>query len=204
MTHESSRQQRRGSFFFVTILAGLLFLFALLAATTMGHRTVDTPLADGGRLRVSAPRLCSSVLGTTCEISYQSKGGSPQKITLYAGYVDWTVAAIPSTNINVFYCLYNYDGPLVLLRIDLRKKWTVQKEAQNLVSCLVEVSPFEAQEANVDDWQEALEYIEKLPANTYKDRVVPEMDFGIVRRYTDQKTLYGKITRQMEVIKGSP
>ncbi len=184
----------------VSLASGILFL-ALAVLPGAMPRVLHIPVLGGGQLRISTPRIWGCLLDVPCKITYTA-GRSSVTVLLSQGYVDWCMTALPSTNANVFYCLYNYDGPLVLLRVDTDKKWSIPKSTQSVCSCLVETSPCQIQEASVADWQEALDYLEKLPASAFRDQVVPEIDWGFFWRWGDQRALCSTIAQQIDTLSG--
>jgi len=157
---------------------------AIILLVLMGFvsRKVDLGKINGYFVSVSPASIWGSAVGPgKCRLTFHQANGEPRVVDLVQGIDVKPILVIPAINGRTFFCLYDSDTDVQILRIDPTKPsrpvhssaWS-PLNAVSLSTCLVE-------ESNFDDRQQVLGYIAAMSSGAFRQQVVPRFDLGFVR-----------------------
>jgi hypothetical protein len=184
----------------VLIAVGLLSIIALMGII---HRSIDVPLSNGGSVRITPASLWRSCWSAaSCKITYQPKGMEAGTIVLWQDFFDEPIIVMPAADGKKLMCLYEFDVDLRLFKIDPTKPFKpIPATSWGCLDRILYSSTWEVEEAEIGDWQEALEYLKNLQPSAFMHEVVPTHDIGIVRLGLDSKTRLNILQRMEGQIK---
>jgi hypothetical protein len=166
---------------------GLLVVAVLLASIS---RTIHVPLTDGGYVSFLQPSLIGKFFSSSCAITFSPVHGKINSVVLDQNVFEGPLMVIPSTNTNVFLCIYDHDTDWLMIRIDLSQKFqplSSQNPMQGHVlgsTCQIE----RVRRVDTNDWYFAASALEKMPSKQFKDQSVG-LDLLVYRLRNDQKYL---------------
>lgn len=144
-----------------------LLLVSLLGAFALHHRVVHINLGNGGGTTVRFPTMLASCRGSDARMTYKTASGLSGSVGLWVDLFHGPFAVASGRNSEVFFCLYNFDVDLRVLRINTAKAFKpFPPRTPATTSCLSGVvisSPWYIEEAKIDDWETVLEYLRKNP-----------------------------------------
>jgi len=157
--------------------------FALLLCWT---KTRVVPFNNGGFVRLKPASFLGSVFGAKCTLTYKKGQNDEAHIDLLQTFWKWPVIVIPSTNCNVFLCIYDNDVDVQLLRIDPSHPFKTLPSSRPL-SRIVLASSCEIDEASGDDLDFAINSLKIMPTDVFKRHSIPNLNFGIFGVYGDPR-----------------
>lgn len=170
-------------------LITVVFLLCILVIATI-HRKINVVFENGGSVKMIAASILGSRSGSTCRIEIDSKSGKHARLDLFQDWSGGPTMVIPTTNENVFLCIYDYDVDFQLLRIDLSKKYRPLAASvflkANVLHSDCEVT--RVLKTDTNDWSIAVATIQRMPVRQYR-RGVNGLELGIFSLHTTQKTL---------------
>ncbi len=180
---------------------GAIFLALLAGIMLVGlvHRQIAVPLGPGVTLRVHPASFWSSLLESSCSLTYKINGTDAGTLSLLETRIEWLIMAIPAVDTNCFLCLYDFDGDLRLFTVHTKNVFK-PKPSGTPLAYIVLVSPWEVTDAGSDDWQTALKYVQQLPLPAYKQRAVPNLDVCIMKFYVDKQALTRRMAQRIGVL----
>jgi hypothetical protein len=136
-------------------------------------RTIRVPLKDGGSVSFNQPSLIMSIFGSTSTVKICPKTGPTNYVDLEQDWFDGPCMVLPSTNTNVFFCIYDHDVDWQLIRIDVSQPF--QTIPAGPVSGHVFHSTCKIERVlkqDTNDWNFVAATLEKMPSKQYKDQSV--------------------------------
>ena len=103
---------------------------------------------------------------------------------------DTPLMVLPTTNENIFICIYDFDVNVRLLRIDLSRKFVAPKAGDfpaGIIltsTCAVEATG----KTDASEWEHAAVTVQKMPAREFNNGIVG-LDLFLCRLHTSQKRL---------------
>src|ERR1022692_3838746 len=138
-----------------TLIVALGFIFALFAA--LFHRNIQVLFGNGGVAHIRPASFLASLMGSGCNIDYQTREGKAGKVALWQDLFHHLIAVVPAPDSNVLLCVYDFDTDLRVLRIDTTRAFaSAPAPTATTSSCLSAVvlsSSWDIQEGKIDDWQ---------------------------------------------------
>jgi hypothetical protein len=174
-------------------LIAVVFLLCILVIVTI-HRKIDVKFKNGGSVKMRAAAILGSRSGSTCRVEIDSKSGKHAGLDLFQDWANMPLMVIPTTNEDVFLCIYDYDVDFQLLRLDLSKKYQPLK-ASVFIRANVSRSDCEVTrvlKTDADDWSNAVDTIQQMSAHQYR-RGANGLELGIFSLHTTQKTLLNSL-----------
>jgi len=147
------------------ILAGLVCL--IIGALFWG-RQCRVKFFSGGEVRVKSASFFGSCFGSKCRVTYTGSSGSGD-ILLFDGRPEGPLLVIPSSNSDVFYCLYDFDVGLRLLKIETNAKFH-PFSAKSPLNHIVLASPWQISDGTDSDWLVAEKYLTSLSQSQFKQQ----------------------------------
>ena len=172
---ESSPQQRAPFWAPCTkrrlLVAGFgVMLFLLLSAVT--HRTINIPLNGGGSVTMENPSVLEWFFTSTCAITFSPRPGIVDSVDFGQGWFDAPIMVLPSTNTNVFLCIYDHDVDWQLIRIDLSQRFQpipLDNPLHGIVrhsTCKIDRVP----KSDANDWSYVAATLDKMPGRQYREQ----------------------------------
>lgn len=167
----------------IAVLAIGLGLVIGVALMGMVHRSIQVSFVNGSSVSITPASLWSSCgAGSSCKILYKASGKEAGTVALHQDFFDEPVIVMPVSNGEKLLCLYEFDVDLRLFRIDPAKPFKpIPATSWGCLDRVLISSPWEVEEADIADWQAALEYLKNLPSDTFMREAVPTHDLGIMR-----------------------
>ena len=171
---------------------GFVIFIAVLGVI---HPKIEMTFKAGGSAEIEPSSLLASVRGANCRITLRTKLGKSATIGLLQTLIDAPLILIPSSNEDVFFCVYDYDVDFELLRIDLTQPFRpvgVGDPLRAIVlasTCRVE----RVLKAETNDWAFASAALKEMPAAQYTHDQITGLKFGFFRIGTSQKLLFESI-----------
>jgi len=166
---------------------GMLAIAVLLASIS---RTIRVPLADGGYVSFPQCSLIGTFFSSNCIITFSPKQGKIDSVDLVQDYFDGPVMVMPSTNTNVFFCIYDGDVDWLVIKIDVSQEFhQIPRESpiHNLVrgsTCKIQ----RVRRVDTNDWDFVADALEKMPSKQFKDQSAG-LDLLVYRLRNSQKDL---------------
>jgi len=150
---------------------GMLAIAVLLAAIP---RTIRVPMKDGGQVSFVQPSLIGKFFCSNCTIKFSPREGKTNSVELAQDTFDGPMMVVASTNTNVFICIYDFDVDLLLIRIDLSRKFEPLPPKSPLQGSLLgatcKIERVRSYESN--DLYFVADALEKMPSKQFKDQSV--------------------------------
>jgi hypothetical protein len=172
---------------------GLLAVVILMAST---HRSVLIPLKGGGSVTMTQPSVFEGLFDSKTTIKFDPNTGEPGNVELLHSFFCSPVIVIPSTNANVFLCVYDDDVDWQLIRIDLSQKFQGVPRESPLHSIVLhstcKIERVMKSDSDTNDWNMAAATLAKMPANQFRNQSM-NLNFGVYRLPYDQKQLVASL-----------
>ena len=137
-------------------------------------RTIRVPLKDGGQVSFVQPSLIGKFFCSNCTITFSPREGKTNSVKLAQDYFDGPMMVLASTNTNVFFCIYDYDVDLLIIRIDLSQEFVPLRPKSPLQYVLLgstcKIERVRSYESN--DLYFVADALEKMPSRQFKDQSV--------------------------------
>lgn len=176
-----SSEEKKRKHPWAKVLALCLLLVIAIASMGLIRRSINLPFGNGSFVRVTPASFWSSCgSGSSCKIFYRPSDGESGTVALWQDFADRPVIVMLATNGKALLCLYNFDIDLRLLEIDPTQNSNPFSTKSHL-DAIVCSSPWHIESGTTNDWQEMLDYLKNLPADTFKHQAVPAYDLGLMR-----------------------
>jgi hypothetical protein len=168
------------------LFAALLIL--ILAMVLLFPQRINTTFKSGDSITIEAPSFLASAAGSTCIISINLKSGMMARITLVQSWFHTPLIVIPSTNGNIFYCIYDHDTDFQLLKFDLEHTFQPPAKDQVMSSSILGSSCEVDRVKRIDtnDWIAVTKALQQMSPDEYDRQVIGGLRFGLFRIHTDQ------------------
>jgi hypothetical protein len=166
----------------------ICIVFLFLRSFGIIPRTVITRFKDGAWVKMHSESL-------TCLVEIKTKRGKGSTLILAQDWCDGPMLMIPSTNEDVFYCVYDYDVDFQLLRINLNQPFHALPSNGPMSTVVIRSGCGVNRVLKTDNaaWQYVGGVLEEMPPREYKRAVLEGLDLVVYRLTTDQKFLADSI-----------
>lgn len=183
---------RKGTELPITITLACIFLGAIVLGVFSGlvmPLRIDRLLSSGDLIEVTSPSVLESFSVTTCSIQIKSKSGTGAKLELLQSWYDLPFMVIPSTNKNLFYCVYDHDTDFQLLKIDVSSNFSRPPRnavmSANIVNSTCEV--YRVKPSETGEWTNAARIIQAMSPYQFRHQAIGGLRLGFCRIPTSQK-----------------
>jgi hypothetical protein len=165
-------------------------LVGFVSISTM-HRKITVAPKKGGLITIRAASLFGVIRGSRCTLAITSRTGRTGTVDLSQDYFDSPITVVPSTNDDVFFCVYDYDVDIQLLKLDLRElpqaspRSTVLGAIILATTCKIE----RVQKGDSNDWDQAASTLEKMPVEEFRNESVSRLDLIVLRAYRNKSSI---------------
>lgn len=185
---------KRGLTAMILIIAGLLFAFIIAGCFSW---KVETSLPTGSIVRIKSAPFVMSFFDSQCEISYGQKSKNGGKILLLDSRPEGPIILIPSTNNKVFFCLYEFDVELRLLKIEPETVFRMFPTNSTLSEVVIE-SPWQISDGDASDWHEAIQYLKHLSPNEFSQQSLSGINLLFFKICTGREALIRRVEKQIK------
>jgi len=172
-----------------------VLLFVLVIAVLLLPQHIDTTLKSGASIAVYAPSFLASAAGGTCVISIKLKSGIMAQTDLVQGVLHTPLIVIPSTDGNIFYCIYDHDTDFQLLKFDLNHTFHPLAKDETMTSSILNSSceVVRVKSGDTNDWVAAAEILQEMSPNEYNRQVIGGLRLGLFRFHTDRTVVLNSL-----------
>jgi len=188
------------------ILAPLVIVAALILVRGSIPRHFSIILDDNWKVQVTKPSFFKAVGRSVCTLEFLANDGKAKRIVFAESSFHQPIIILPSTESNVFYCVYDFDIDWQLIKISPNEPFQslnpVLKGVIKNSDCRIE--RIAGTTANLADWKFAADELDRMSQLQFRRRylgleipLIPINEFtlksplaGALRRYGDQGT-YG-------------
>jgi len=153
-------------------LATLLSLY--IAAVVLVPQKVHNDLRSGGLVEIKPASLCEASLGGGCNVLLKSSSGHEARLTLHQDLFNSPIIVLPTTNADVFICVYDYDVDFQLLRFDVGQPFR-RLPGKRFVNANVLASTCRVDRVTPEEgdyWNETHEALQTMARSEYKRQAV--------------------------------
>lgn len=171
--------------FKVLKLIAVLFILFVVAVLVLPQH-IDTTLKSGDSIDIKAPSFLASAVGGTCVINIKLKSGVVGQMSLVQGLLHTPLIVIPSTNENIFYCIYDHDTDFQLLKFDLAHTFQPPAKDEVMSSSILGSSceVYRVKRTDTNDWAAAAEILQTMSPSEYNRQVIGGLRFGFFQIHT--------------------
>jgi len=170
-------------------LVGLSCVLCLyIVARALSGSTSIQSLKSGGSIKIISSSFRARLHGAQCAATISSKSGKVAELDFLQSYFCSPIIFFPSSDENVFFCLYDNDVDVQLIKINIGRS-PLPGPADQVLKTIVLKSTCEIErvhKAETNDWNFASQVLQRMPASEYRRNVEVFGSFGF---YTSQKTL---------------
>ena len=172
-----------------------LLLLVLVIVVLLLPQHIDTTLKTGGLIAVKAPSFLVSAAGGTCVISIKLKSGIMAQVDLVQGLLHTPLIVIPSTDENIFYCIYDHDTDFQLLKFDLNHTFHPLAKDEAMSSSILNSSceVYRVKKVDTNDWVAAAEVLQEMSPDEYNRQVIGGLRLGLFRIHTDRTVVLNSL-----------
>jgi hypothetical protein len=135
-------------------------------------RTIRVPLKDGGSIIFTQHCLIPAMIfGATSEVRIYPKTGPTNYVDLEEDWFHGPCMVLPSTNTNIFFCIYDHDVDWQLIRIDASQPFQTIPGGPltgHVLRSTCKIERVLRQDTN--DWNFVSTTLEKMPSKQYEDQ----------------------------------
>jgi len=173
-----------------SVLLILVFFVLTTVMVSLNHKRIKVRLANGDVIEVTPASLYESLHRASCEIEIRTSSKGVAKIVLYQDFWDSPIIVIPTTNANVFFCVFDYDVDTQLLRIDLNEPFDAGAKS-SFIKGNVLFSTCKIERVSTHDnaaWEAACVTLQGMPDVEYK-REATGLDLLLFYTQIDRQSL---------------
>lgn len=168
---------------------GLTVVFLFFGTISLRH---DLMLSDGSRVWLSTGSTWNTRHGEPyARVHYKANHKNDENAVLWQDLILGPITLIPGYS-NVFFCLYEYDIGLRLLKIDPSHEF-VPFSTNSDLSTIVVKSPWKIEMGSIDDWNRSLNYLKSLSAKDYRAQFEPSIKLGNLGYVPNRKYLIERL-----------
>lgn len=150
--------RRRFKWIVLVLCAFIVFVFIGLVPPSK-----RVSFADGTKADIRSAAIWRRMFPeANAKISYAPNIGQPGAVVLWQDLFDGPAVMFQGKQQGIVFCLYDFDVYYQLLRIDTSKPFG-GVDTNSPLSRILFTSSWQIQEADFDDWQEALAYLRTAP-----------------------------------------
>jgi hypothetical protein len=133
------------------------------------------------------------------KIHYRARNGKEEVIILRGDMEDNPVMFLCPTNGSTFYCLYDCDVWIRLIKLDIGQR-AQPFSAKSALNEIVASSPVLIQQGDSEDWQKVIDYLSNHEVNRLKAVWMPTIDLGIFATYAARTNLLWRMQSQFNTV----